>query len=407
MIIKIAIASTALSLIVMIVSSAILDGFNREIHQKVFGFWGNIHLTSTNITRNFDLKPISINAPYYDKISKIGLVKYQNIDEKHSIDEVTLSQTKGGVKHAQPYIILPGLLESSEGFQAILFKGVDERYNWDNMSSYLKAGSFPLDSMDQRSIFISKSIASKIKKTVGDEVIISFIKDRSKVKRKVKIDGVYNTGLEEYDQRFVIGSMPLLQNILDWSKDEVSGIEVILDYPEDAKVISEFLYENIIPLDMYAETIQDKFPSIFEWLKFLEINETVIYELMIIVALINMITVVLILILEKFNLIGILKSLGATNRSIKKIFLINGAQILGWGLLYGNIIGLGIAFLQKQFGIVRLDEESYYLDTAPIYIDWVQVILFNLGTCVVILIALLIPLIVISKITPVKTLKFN
>ncbi len=158
----------------MIVASAILDGFNREIHQKVFGFWGNVHLTSTNITRNFDLKPISINDPYYDQLAKIDFVEYQTIDDTNLSNDGSFSRTLGGIKQAQPFIIIPGLIESKEGFQAILFKGVDGSYNWDNMNSYLKEGSFPNDTINERSIFLSKSVASRIKKEVGEEIIVSF-----------------------------------------------------------------------------------------------------------------------------------------------------------------------------------------------------------------------------------------
>lgn len=407
-IIKIAVISTALSVTVMILSSAILEGFSREIHAKVFGFWGNIHLTNTSVTRNFDLKPIDISDEYYDQLQNIGPVEYQQFDDKDPSKETGVYKTtKGGVRHFHPFIIMPGLMETDDAFQAVLFKGIDSDFDWDNMGNYLLEGEATNFDVDSNAIIISKNIAKKLKLTVGDELIISFIKNRSKLRRKVAVKGIYNTGLEEYDRRFILGPMSMVQQVLDWAPVEVSGIEVFVDYPQDAKIISEYLYEKIIPLDMYAETIEDKFPNIFEWLKLQDINELVIYQLMIIVALINMITVILILVLERSRMIGILKSLGATNASIKKIFLINAAYILGWGIVIGNIVGLSLAFLQKRFGFIKLDEENYYLDTAPVHIDWLQILYINLGSVSIILLALLLPLIVISTVTPIKTLRFN
>ncbi len=407
-IIKIAIISTALSVTVMILSSAVLEGFSREIHAKVFGFWGNIHLTNTNVTRNFDLKPIDISGDYYNQLKNIGPIEYQQFDDSDPDKETGIyKSTLGGVRHVHPFVIMPALMEADDAFQAVLFKGVDDTFDWENMGKYIIEGSATDLGVDTSSVIMSRNIAKRLRLTVGDELIVSFIKNRNKLRRKVKIKAIYNTGLEEYDKRFIIGPMSMVQQILDWAPTEVSGIEVFLDNPNDAKIISEYLYENVIPLDMYSETIQDKFPNIFEWLKLQDINELVIYQLMIIVALINMITVILILVLERSRMIGILKSLGATNTSIKKIFLINAAYILGWGILIGNIVGLSLAFSQKRFGFIKLDEENYYLDTAPVYIDWLQILYINIGSVSIILLALLLPLVVISTVTPIKTLRFN
>lgn len=405
---RIAIASTTLSIIVMILSSAILEGFSREIHAKVFGFWGNIHITHTNITRNFDIVPIDLNDDYYQELADIGPIEYQEVDDLDpEVETGIYRETQGGVRHVQPFIIMPGLIETKKAFQAVLFKGVDDAFDWENMENYLVSGNRVDFGSVENEIIISKNLANKLRLSVGNEIILSFIKNRNKLRRKLKVSGIYNTGLEEYDRRFVIGSMALLQQILDWSANEATGIEVFVDHVEDSKILAGYLYENVIPLDMYAETIQDKFPNIFEWLKLQDINEVVIYQLMIIVALINMITIILILVLERSKMIGILKSLGATNASIKKIFLISAAYILGWGLLIGNILGIGFAFLQKYFGIIKLDEANYYLDTAPIYINWLQIAYINIGSCIIILIVLYIPLMVITSITPMKTLRFN
>lgn len=411
-IVRIAIAAIAVSLTVMILTTAIIAGFKSEITDKIFGFWGHIHITDSNVNRTFELVPVSKDARYYDQIRDIRYIEYQEEVKVGGIpiegkvrDKVTL----GGVRGVYPYTILPGLLSNRKNFHGVLIKGVDSRYDWGRMKKYIREGSIPGYSPDSASsdLLVSKNIADKMKLSTGDKVILSFIRDNEQIKRRFRICGIYNTGLEEYDKRFCIADLAKVQEILKWKPDEVQGMEVELDDMRDLGIISEYIYYEILPQNLYAETIRSKFPSIFEWLGLQDINEKIILQLMIVVAIINMVTVLLILILERTQMIGVLKSLGMSNWRVRKIFLWNAGYIIFYGLLTGNIMGLALAGLQKKFGFIKLDEANYYLDTAPMEINWWTVSLLNAGTLAITLVALILPTLLVTRITPVRALRFE
>ena len=411
-IIRIAMAAIAVSLTVMILTTAIISGFKKEISDKIFGFWGHIHITDSNINRNFELIPISKDETFYEEIRDIKQIEYQaeakilnfTIQGK-VVDETTYS----GVKGVHPYIILPGLLSSKINFHGVLLKGVDEAYDWSKMEAFIKEGKriTYLPDSSSADILISKNIADKMLIGTGDRVVLSFIRDNQQIKKRFQVCGIYNTGLEEYDKRFGIVDIKKLQEILGWKPNEVQGMEVVLNDVRDLDVISEYVYYEILPQQLYAESIRSKFPSIFEWLSLQDINETIILQLMVLVAIINMITVLLILILERTQMIGILKSLGMNNWQVRKIFIYNAGYIIFYGLLIGNIMGVGIALLQKHFHFIKLDEANYYLDTAPIEINWMALILLNAGTFVLTLLTLVLPTMLVTRITPVKALRFD
>jgi lipoprotein-releasing system permease protein len=411
LIIRIAVAAIALSICVMLLAVCIIAGFKNEIHNKLFGFWGHIHITDTNINRNFELRSVDKNLPYYESIKNIGRIEYQ---EQRNILGVALPgyntrESKGGINHVQPSLIVPGLIETNDFFQAILFKGVDDEFNWKNIERYIIDGrkiELPADSSSSE-ILISKIISDKMELELGDKVLMSFIKDNNRIRRRFEIVGIYNTGLEEYDRRFLVGDMRKMQQFLQWPANEVSTIEIFLDQPEDMALFSEYLYYNELPPKLYAESVEEKFHTIFDWLKFQDINEKVILGLMAIVAIINMMTVLLILILERTESIGLLKSLGATNNSIRKIFLYNAAYMILLGQLLGNLIGLSLALLQKHTRIIKLDEASYYLDSVPIEIHIPNIILINLIAFVLSFVFLLVPSTLVARIKPVKALRFT
>lgn len=411
-IIRIAMAAIAVSLTVMILTTAIISGFKQEISDKIFGFWGHIHVTDSNINRNFELIPISKDEKFYDEIRDIKQLEYQAEAKILGFalkDKVVDKKTYSGVKGVHPYIILPGLLSSKRNFHGVLLKGVDEAYDWTKMEAFIKDGKriTYLPDSSSADILVSKNIADKMLISTGDKVVLSFIRDNQQIKKRFQVCGIYNTGLEEYDKRFGIVDIKKLQEILGWNVNEVQGMEVVLNDVRDLDVISEYVYYEILPQQLYAESIRSKFPSIFEWLSLQDINETIILQLMVLVAIINMITVLLILILERTQMIGILKSLGMNNWQVRKIFIYNAGYIIFYGLLIGNILGLGIALLQKHFNFIKLDEANYYLDTAPIEINWMALILLNVGTFVVTLITLVLPTMLITRITPVKALRFD
>jgi lipoprotein-releasing system permease protein len=409
-IIRIAIAAIAISLSVMILTSALIDGFKLEISEKIFGFWGHIHATDTNINRNFELSPIDQTDTSFILIRGIKSISYERPRTVLGMNLGNQSQTVdtyGGVKKVQPYIIMPALMSTKTLFHGVLLKGLDQTYDWTSLQLFMVEGrilSFP---QDTNAILISKNIADKLEAKVGQKVILTFIKDKSQMKKRFEIRGIYNTGLEEYDKRFCIVSMSMLQGLLGWQANEVQGMEIVLDDVRDLDAIAEHVYYEKLPQTYNAETIKQKFPSIFEWLNLQDINEKIILALMIVVAIINMMTVLLILILERSRMIGILKSLGMSNNNVRKIFIFNAAYILLYGLLWGNIIGLGIAFAQKYFKFIKLDEASYYLDTAPIDVHWDTVIWLNLGVLLCTLIFLIVPTWLVTRITPVKVLRFE
>jgi len=406
-IVRIAAASIAIGVSTMIISSALIQGFKGEIHQKIFGFWGHIHVTNINSGRNFELKALEVTDSLLLELRDIKEV-HMNLQEDIK-DTPFMIQSRGGITEAHRFLILPGLLEHKSAFEAILFKGLDQEIKNSSIGSFLVEGRLPRIESDSMSseIMVSRIIASKLNIPIGKPVIVSFVKDQSRIKRKFEVVGIYNTGLEEYDKRFIVGDLRKLQQFLQWAPNEVSGVEISLAHPEDMDMISAFLYSEVLPLDAISETIRERFPSIFDWLELQNINEKVILRLMALVGIINMITVLLILILERTPMIGILKALGASDWQIQKIFLVQGAYIIFWGQLIGNVLGLGLCYAQETFGFIKLDEANYYLDTAPISIQFAQVASINIGAFLITFIFLLLPSYLVTRIKPVKALKFS
>lgn len=411
-IVRIAIAAIALSLTVMILTTSIIAGFKNEISNKIFGFWGHINITDSNVNKSFELTPIDRYETAYDSIRDIDRLQYTS---EVSIAGITIpgwtqrAMSEGGVQGAYPYIILPALLTRGNEFHGMLLKGLDNTYDWNRLNNFIIRGK-PVtfsDSSGDRQIMISRHISDKMKVDVGDRVVMSFIRDNHQIKRRFTICGIYNTGLEEYDRRFGIVDLSAIQEIVGWTPDQVQGIEVVVEDVKDLDLLSEFIYYEILPQQYYAESIKSRFPAIFEWLKLQDINETTIHALMLLVALINMITVLLILILERTQMIGILKSIGMNNWQIRKIFLYNAGYIIFYGLLIGNTVGLGIAWLQQTFGFITLDEANYYLDKAPVDINLITVLWLNLGTFVVTVTFLVLPTLIVTRITPVRALRFD
>ncbi len=243
--------------------------------------------------------------------------------------------------------------------------------------------------------------------SVGDKFDIHFVERGQQIKRRFTVSGIYKTGLDEYDRKFALVDIRQIQSLLNWTPEQVSGFEVFVDNLDDLSAISEYIYYEQLPTNLYAETIREKIPEIFEWLDLQNINEAVILSLMIIVAIINMITALLILILERTNMIGILKALGTSNWRIRSVFLYYAAYIVLTGLLFGNLLGLGFCWLQDTFEFIRLDEANYYLSVAPIAINWWWVLALNAGTLGITLVFLILPSYLVSRVDPVKAIRFS
>lgn len=410
-IVKIAIAAIALSLVVMIISTAMLRGFKHQISEKIFGFWGHIHIYDTNITRTFETVPIDISDSFYS-----DLVKLKNVDFQKpagilgvEIDGVYTNQsTNGGISQVQSFTILPAILSTKNDFEGIMTKGVGREFDWDRMSEYLIEGDPILyDSIPSKQAVISKVISQRLGLDLNQKFNIDFIIDGKQRKRQFTVSGIYNTGLNEYDKKFILIDQRKIQDVLGWEEHQVGGIEVFVDDLDDVNTLSEYIYYDILPSKLYAETIKERFGNIFEWLELQNVNEVVILALMIIVSIINMITALLILILERTKMIGTLKSIGMKNWSIRKIFMYQAAHIIVRGLVIGTAIGLLLCFLQQQFGFIKLDEKNYYLSVAPIEINLWIVLLLNVGTLILTLIFLVLPTYIVTKISPIKALRFD
>ncbi|MCB0651146.1 MAG: ABC transporter permease [Saprospiraceae bacterium] len=410
LIIRFAVITVALSVTVMIASTALIAGFKKEISSKIFGFWGHIHISDSGVSRSIlEAKPISKYQDFYPSMDTIRQVSYFDYEEWRGKEITVEKKSREGIRHVQVFAVKPGIIQANEEIEGIILKGVDQDFDWKFILSYIKEGTVLnlQDSVMSNEILISRQTANRLKVGVGDKFTIHFPEKNEQRKRRFTICGIYKTGLEEYDQKFALVDIRQVQQLSDWKEDEISGFEVFLDDIEDLDVITNYVYYDILPPTLYAEKISEKFSEVFDWLDLQDINEVVIIALMLVVAIINMITALLILILERTNMIGILKALGSTNWTVRKIFLYYAGYIVLAGLFWGNLLGLGLCFLQDTFGFIKLSEENYYLSVAPVDINWLAVLFLNAGTLVVTVLALIIPSYLITRISPVKAIRFK
>ncbi|MFZ4543896.1 MAG: ABC transporter permease [Saprospiraceae bacterium] len=410
LIIRIAVLAVALSITVMIITAATVRGFKNQISQKIFGLWGQIHISDASINQNLETRPISIRQTFYPFHATHQRITYT--EEQSSVSGGTKfveKRTLGGIHHIQAFATIPGIIKSQSEIEGILLKSVGSDFDWDFLQSCLVSGRLVVlnDSFPSREILISQITADRLKTKCGDKFVVHFLKNGEQVKRLFEVVGIYKTGLEEYDRKIAFADITMIQQLLGWEKDEVSGFEVFLDNPSDLGPMTEYVYSEVIPNNLYAMSIREKFPSIFDWLDLQDINEYVIICLMGLVAIINMITALLILILERTEMIGILKSLGARNWEIRKIFLIQAAWIVGVGLFWGNLIGIGFSLLQQHFKMVKLSEADYYLSYVPIELDLTTIALLNVATLLTVVLFLIIPSILVTKISPVSAIRFK
>lgn len=387
-IIKIAIAAIALGLIIMMITIATTFGLQRKIKEKISGFNGHVQISNYEDNNSqITINPISTNQDFYPEFSTVN-----------------------GIKNVQTYATKGGVIRTPNDFEGIIFKGVSPDYDWSFFKEYLIEGELlKLTEEMSNDVLISKTTANRLGLKVGDKFTTFFIKDdpnKAPNARPFKVVGIYNSGLQEYDENYVIGDLKQVQRLNKWKKDEVGGFEVLIKDFNKLKQKGTEIYSTT-PSTLNTQTIAEKYPAIFEWLNLLDTNVVVILGIMILIAGINMITALLVLILERTQMIGILKALGNNNWSLRKIFLYNAGYLIAVGLFWGNLIGIGLLLIQKYFGIITLDPETYYVTKAPVYIDIGYILLLNIGTLLLCLLMLLIPSYVVSKISPVKAIKFD
>lgn len=419
LIIRIAVVAVAISVAVMVISTSLIAGFKHEIRDKVFGFWGHIQITETDLDRSLlEINPIKRDQAFYPVLDTLNTIEYVDVQERFGMEFKHIWKTRGGIHHIQAFALKPGIIQvnsnnsgNSDGsvLEGIILKGIDKDFDWSFMDRFMVEGE-PIhlsDTSMSRDILISRQTANRLEIGVGDTFIVNFVQNDNQLVRKFNVSGIYKTGLEEYDRNFALIDIRQIQQLQGWAPDEVAGFEVFVDDIRDLDIFDEYIYYEQLPTNLRSESIRSKYPEIFEWLELQDINEVVILTLMVVVAIINMVTALLILILERTNMIGTLKALGSSNWPIQKIFLYYAAYIIIIGLFWGNLLGIGLCILQEQFGLIKLSEENYYLSVAPVELDFWPIFLINLGTLIVTLFFLVIPTYIVATVKPVKALRFK
>ena len=387
-IIKIGIAAIAISTIVMLIAIATGIGLEHKIRDKAVAFNG--HITISNFDSNESegsQVPISINQDFYPDFKSVE-----------------------GVSHVQAVANKFGIIRTNTDFEGLFLKGVGTDYDWRYFKEFLIEGRLPQYTQKySNEVLISKYLADRLGFVVGDSFQMYFMKsDPSKPPSIMKyaVVGIFNSGFEELDKTYVIGDINHVQRLNRWDKDLIGNFEVFITNYNDLDRLGKEVYAQT-PSTLDAMTVKQKYATIFEWIPIFTTNIYGIIGIMILVGAINMITALLVLILERTQMIGILKALGSSNWSIRKVFLYNASYLIACGLFWGNLIGIGILLVQKQFEFLKLDPSVYYVTVAPVYLDWTYVLLLNLMTFVLCLLMLLIPSFLISKIVPVKAMQFE
>jgi lipoprotein-releasing system permease protein len=414
LIIRIAIAAVALSIAVMIIANALIKGFKSEISDKMFSFWGHIHITSAQQTSTYEPIPILADQSFLPKLKALktlpdSFLKIEKIIGNAPYTEGSPRPSFGGIKHVQAYATKAGIIKTKDNFEGVILKGVGSDFNWSFIEQYIVEGRKlnPCAADSCNEILISKSTADRLKLQLNGKFIVHFVQNNATEQRLFQIVGIYKTGLEEYDKKFALVDIQPIQKLLGWSPNQIAGYEVFVDDIRDLNRMNNFIYNELISNQFSAQTIRQEQPSIFEWLDLQDVNEKVILGLMLLVGIINMVTALLILILERTNMIGTLKSLGSSNWSIQRIFMYYGAIIICIGLLIGNVVGIGLAFLEQKFKFIKLSEADYYLSYAPIKFDFITILSLNLGTLLITTLFLLLPTLLVLSISPVKAIQFK
>jgi len=389
-IIKIAIAAIALGILMMLIAIATGVGLKYKIREKIAAFNGHIQIYNyDNNVSDVSVVPVSLEQEFYPEFNLVE-----------------------GVRHIQAVASKAGIIRTEDTFEGIIAKGVGKEYDWTVFQEFMVEGRLPDYTSDLNTeVIMSKLMASRLQLGVNDEFSTFFLKDEDPSKipnqRKFKITGIYDSGFEEFDGTYVFVDLRHIQRMNQWSSDEVGNFEIFLDDFDAIDTVSNEIYgKTLSTLD--TQTIKNKYYKIFEWIGLFDFNIAIIIGIMIIVGGINMITALLVLILERTQMIGILKALGAENWSIRKVFLYNAGYLIIIGLFWGNLLGLGVIWIQDQYKLFKFpNPQEYYIDYIPVYIDVQTILALNLGVLVLCVLMLLIPSYIITRITPVKAIKFE
>ncbi|MCM5661564.1 ABC transporter permease [Galbibacter mesophilus] len=387
-IIKIAITAIALGVIMMLIAIATGVGLQRKIREKIAAFNGHIQIYNyDNNTSDVSVNPISLQQDFYPEF-----------------------KTVDGISHVQAVATKGGIIRTENTFEGIIAKGVGADYNWEPFQDFLVEGRLP-DYTKKRNeeVLISRYLANRLHFKVGDTFWAFFLKeDVSDIPNQIKFEivGIYDSGFQDFDANYIFTDLRHIQRMNRWKDNQVGTFEVFVDDFDKIEQKGREIY-GVTLSTLDSQTISQKYYTIFEWLALFDFNIAIIIGIMVIVGGINMITALLVLILERTQMIGLLKGLGSSNWSIRKIFLYNAAYLLVVGLFWGNLIGLGVLFLQQKFGFISLDASTYYVSQAPVYINPIHVIVLNVGVLLLCMLMLLIPSYIITKISPAKSIKFE
>ena len=384
-IVVIAVASVAIGLTVMIVTMSVVTGFQVEITNKVVGFGSHIRIVKYDSNNSYEMEPLSLHQPYYQTLG-----------------------TEKGIRHIQMFGVKAGLIKVEEDIQGVVLKGIGQDYDWSFFQDKILAGK-PImlsDSGASNDIMISKSLSSMLKINLQDEVRMFFLTSENMQPRgrKFQVCGIFETGMEELDNMFVIGDIAHIQRLNGWDADQISGFEVLIDDFNNLEAITRRV-DAVIPYDQSAVSIKQSYPQIFDWLSLQDINALIIIILMLFVSGVTMISTLLIVVFENVSTIGILKALGGDNPLIRKIFILLVTRIVLAGIVIGDIFGIGLCLLQKHFSIIKLPQESYYMSEVPIMIRFWQVALLNLAIFAASLLVMWLASMAIAKISPMKAIR--
>lgn len=385
LVVRIAIAGVAVGIVVILAATAIVNGFQQSIPAKFTGFWGHIQVSRLEISQSFEQQPFVLRIDMLDSIRTLPEVDW-----------------------VAPYATKAGIIRTEDGFEGVILKGVDTMYNMSFLESCLVAGRLPDFISDESSneVLLPESVLKRLKLKLNDKIQFYFIQDPPRV-RLFTIVGIYKLGIEEeFGKPFVISDLRQIQRLNNWEPDESGSLEVHL---KNGVSLLNTAYEisDLVDLNLEAYTIEELYPNLFSWLNLFDLNKQVLMVIMLLVAGINMISALLILILERTQTIGLFKAFGMQNRDIRRLFLLTGTYISGIGMLIGNGLAFLLYWLQTQFELVKLDESNYYVSAVPLQISTSELLILNVATLSVCVLLLVLPSLAIARIKPVEAIRFD
>ena len=381
---KIAVSSIGIGLAIMICSLLILGGFKQAIQEKIFSFSGDLQVSKYTLSNSLEANPISKDSKFY-----------------HAHDSIE------GISHVQSFAYKAGLLKASEAVEGVILKGVDTDFDTTSFEDYMLAGRLPFIDTENYSseVVISKNLSKLLKIELGDKLLMYFVQTPPRY-RQIEVVGLYQTGLEDFDNKIILGDIGMIRRLNGWDSDQVSGFEVFVSDQSSIEEIEKQVFENI-EVNEYVNKTKEQYSQYFDWLSLLNQNVRFFIGLILIVACFNMVTVLFILIMERTNMIGVLKSLGAANVMIRKIFFYSGIRLTLKGLFYGNLLSLSLCALQYYFNIIPLDPENYYMSFVPVAWDFSSIILVNFLVLLIVGLSLILPTVIITRLSPIKAIRFD